>query len=154
MSATVCLNDGDTHNSPSEQAEAKFPIVVESFGSTGFRRRRPPARRARHRRITRALTPVTVNTQIERSHCPPWGLEGGGDATGNKVALRLGGNGRPIFPTPRCWWRSSSRRRVPHLAPAAAAATARRSSGRPGMVHEDVRQGYVSVEAAAERTAW
>ena len=31
MSATVCINDGDTHNSPNEQAEAKFPILVERF---------------------------------------------------------------------------------------------------------------------------
>ena len=25
MSATICINDGDTHNSPVEQVEAKFP---------------------------------------------------------------------------------------------------------------------------------
>ena len=31
VSATVCLNDGDTHNGPNEQAEAKFPIVVERY---------------------------------------------------------------------------------------------------------------------------
>jgi N-methylhydantoinase B len=31
MSATVCLNDGDTHNGPNEQAEAKFPILVERY---------------------------------------------------------------------------------------------------------------------------
>ena len=31
VSATVCLNDGDTHNGPNEQAEAKFPIFVERF---------------------------------------------------------------------------------------------------------------------------
>ena len=31
VSATVCLNDGDTHNGPNEQAEAKFPIMVERF---------------------------------------------------------------------------------------------------------------------------
>ena len=29
MSATVCLNDGDTHNSPVEATEAKSPIIVE-----------------------------------------------------------------------------------------------------------------------------
>ncbi len=31
VSATVCINDGDTHNSPSEQSEVKFPIVVERY---------------------------------------------------------------------------------------------------------------------------
>ena len=50
VSATVCLNDGDTHNGPNEQAEAKFPIVVERFELINrLRRRRPPSRRARHR---------------------------------------------------------------------------------------------------------
>ena len=31
VSGTVCINDGDTHNSPNEQAEFKFPIVVERY---------------------------------------------------------------------------------------------------------------------------
>src|SRR5262249_44430629 len=31
VSATVCLNDGDTHNSPIEHVEAKRPILVERF---------------------------------------------------------------------------------------------------------------------------
>ena len=29
MSATVCMNDGDTHNNPVEQMEAKFPLLYE-----------------------------------------------------------------------------------------------------------------------------
>ena len=50
VSGTVCINDGDTHNSPNEQAEVKFPIVVERYrAGAGFRRRRPPPRRARGR---------------------------------------------------------------------------------------------------------
>src|SRR6202167_2789655 len=31
VSATVCINDGDTHNSPCEQSEVKFPLVVERY---------------------------------------------------------------------------------------------------------------------------
>ena len=31
QSATVCMNDGDTHNSPIESVEAKFPILVDSL---------------------------------------------------------------------------------------------------------------------------
>ena len=31
MSATVCINDGDTHNSPTEQLEAKYPVLVERY---------------------------------------------------------------------------------------------------------------------------
>ena len=99
VSATVCINDGDTHNSPNEQAEAKFPLVVENYrlvpdsGGAG-----------RHRgglgveRTVRARTNVTMNTQIERAHCRPWGLEGGLEGTGNAVALRLGGAWKTDFP--------------------------------------------------------
>src|SRR5450755_3573434 len=31
VSGTVCINDGDTHNSPNEQVEAKFQLVVERY---------------------------------------------------------------------------------------------------------------------------
>ena len=50
VSATVCINDGDTHNSPNEQFEAKYPVLVESLSlMPGFRRPRPLSRRARRR---------------------------------------------------------------------------------------------------------
>ena len=31
VSVTVCINDGDTHNSPTEQLEAKYPVLVERY---------------------------------------------------------------------------------------------------------------------------
>src|ERR1700685_2944170 len=31
MSATIAINDGDTHNGPSEQVEAKYPLLVERY---------------------------------------------------------------------------------------------------------------------------
>ena len=31
MNATIAMNDGDTHNGPSEQVEAKFPLLVERY---------------------------------------------------------------------------------------------------------------------------
>src|SRR6266446_2230667 len=91
VGSTVCINDGDTHNSPNEQAEAKFPIVVERYALV------PDSGGAgRHRgglgveRVVRARANITLNTQIERAHCRPWGLEGGRDGKGNSVALRFG----------------------------------------------------------------
>ena len=45
MCATVAINDGDTHNGPTEQVEAKFPLLVEryalrqDFGGAGISRR-------------------------------------------------------------------------------------------------------------------
>ena len=47
MNATIAINDGDTHNGPSEQVEAKFPLLVESYalradsGGAGTLSRRP-----------------------------------------------------------------------------------------------------------------
>ena len=31
MSGTVCINDGDTHNSPREQLETKYPLLIERY---------------------------------------------------------------------------------------------------------------------------
>jgi N-methylhydantoinase B len=151
VSATVCINDGDTHNSPNEQAEAKFPLVVESYrlvpdsGGAG-----------RHRgglgveRVVRARTAITMNTQIERAHCKPWGLQGGLAGTGNDVALRLNGTWKTDFPNAK----------VLVAALKAGDAFRIRSGGGGGygsplereaeLVAEDVRQGYVSIAAAAE----
>ena len=116
VSATVCLNDGDTHNGPNEQAEAKFPIVVERFelipDSGGAGRHRGGLGIAR---TTRALHHVTVNTQSERAACPPWGLDGGGDATGNEVAFRVGGEWKTDFPNAKVLVAQlKAGRRVPH----------------------------------------
>src|ERR1700758_662628 len=144
VSATVCINDGDTHNSPNEQAEAKFPLLVESY------RLLPDSGGAgRHRgglgveRVVRARTAITMNTQIERAHCRPWGLQDGLAGTGNDVALRLGGQWKTDFPNAK----------VLVAALKAGDAFRIRSGGgggygspleRPAQdVQEDARQGYV-----------
>jgi N-methylhydantoinase B len=151
VSGTVAINDGDTHNSPNEQVEAKFPIVVERYalvpGSGGA---------GRHRgglgveRVVRARSHVTVNTQIDRAHCRPWGLDGGGDGKGNSVALRLGGAWKTDFPNAKVLVAQVKEGDAFRL----------RSGGGGGYgsplarpvedVRNDVRQGYVSVEDAEE----
>ena len=101
-------------------------------------------------RVTRALTNITVNTQSDRAHCHPWGLDGGGDATGNAVAFRLGGEWKTDFPNAKVL--------VAQLKPEDAFRISSGGGGGYGSpfkrpaedVREDVRQGYVSVEAAAE----
>ena len=151
VSATVCLNDGDTHNGPNEQAEAKFPILVERFelipDSGGAGRYRGGLGIAR---TMRALTPITVNTQTDRAHCRPWGLDGAGDGTGNAVAFRLGDQWKDDFPNAKVL--------VAQLKPGDAYRISSGGGGGYGSpferpaedVREDVRQGYVSVKAAAE----
>jgi N-methylhydantoinase B len=151
VSATVCINDGDTHNSPSEQSEVKFPLVVERYalipdsGGAG-----------RHRgglgleRVVRARVPMTFNSHVERAHCKPWGLNGGGDATGNEVAIRIGGKWKTDFPNAKVL--------VAHLQPGDAFRM--RSGGGGGYgspldrpiedVEADAKQGYISVAAARD----
>jgi N-methylhydantoinase B len=151
VSGTVCINDGDTHNSPNEQAEFKFPIVVERYALVA-----DSGGAGRHRgglgveRVVRARSPMVVNNQSERAHCRPWGLDGGLEGTGNAVELRTDGNWKTDFPNAKVL--------VAHLQPGDAFKI--RSGGGGGYgsplerpaarVANDVRQGYVSLAAAAE----
>jgi len=151
VSGTVCINDGDTHNSPNEQAEAKFPIVIERYAlvenSGGPGRNRGGLG---VERVVRARTNMVLNTQIERAHCRPWGLEDGREGTGNQVALRVGGDWKTDFPNAKVL--------VAALKPGDAFRV--RSGGGGGYgsplqrpmkdVQRDVEQGYISLEAAAK----
>jgi N-methylhydantoinase B len=93
---------------------------------------------------------MTMNTQVERAHCRPWGLDGGLEGTGNQVALRQSGQWKTDFPNAK----------VLVAALKADDAFLIRGGGGGGYgnplerseqeVAEDVRQGYVSVKAAAE----
>ena len=148
-SATICMNDGDTHNSPVEQLEAKFPILFEAHAL------RPDSCGAGRRRgglgienIVRARAALTLNAQIDRVQCAPWGLDGGLPAAGNSVSLRRGDTWRDDYGNAKVL----SQRLEP------GDAFAFRSGGGGGFgsplerpvaaVANDLRQGYVSPEAA------
>lgn len=93
QSATVCLNDGDTHNTPVEAAEAKAPFVVirralrpDSGGPGQFRGGLGVVQEVR------MLVAGRFESKVERTQCAPWGLAGGFEAAPNGVALvRHGG---------------------------------------------------------------
>jgi N-methylhydantoinase B len=89
MSGVICINDGDTHNSPVEASEVKSPLVVEEFslrdGSAGAGKHRGGLGM---RRVVRMETSASFNTRIERTKCAPWGLCGGKDALANRVYVR------------------------------------------------------------------
>src|SRR5215469_12977424 len=151
ISATVCINDGDTHNSPNEQTEAKFPIVVESYsliqdsGGAGKFRGGLGVERT-----SRARSHITVNSQIDRVHCKPWGLNGGLEAAGNALAIRVDGKWRDDFANAKFIFDLKKDGDAFQV----------RSGGGGGYgnpweraldaVVDDVRQGYVSIAAAAE----
>ncbi len=149
MCATVCLNDGDTHNAPSEQTEAKFPVLVEKYE---LRRDSGGAGRFRGglgvEKIVQARSSMTLNTQMERVHCQPWGLAAGLAGAGNAIRLRVGGKDLPELPNGKVY----SRRLNPGDAftlfsggGGGFGAPLERDAER---VAHDVRQGYVSREAA------
>jgi N-methylhydantoinase B len=88
MNAVIALNDGDTHNGPSEQVEAKYPLLVERYGL------RPDSGGAGTYRgglgteqVVQARHPIRFSSQMDRVRCKPWGLSGGLSGLGNSVAL-------------------------------------------------------------------
>src|SRR5262249_53550323 len=91
VSATVCINDGDTHNSPNEQAEFKFPIVVERYAlvpdSGGAGRRRGGLG---VERVVRARTNIVVTHQRCPARARPWGAQGGPGGARNAGEERHG----------------------------------------------------------------
>jgi N-methylhydantoinase B len=151
VSGTVCINDGDTHNSPNEQVEAKFPIVVERYAlipdSGGAGRRRGGLG---VERVVRARTPIVFNSQIERAHCAPWGLDGGLDATGNQVALRQGGAWKEDFPNAKVLVATIKAGDAFRLRSGGGGGYGSPLERPAGDVANDVKQGYVSPEAAAK----
>ena len=149
VSATVCINDGDTHNSPIELFETKFPVMFESYGlvpdSGGAGRHRGGLG---SRSEVRLLKDLNLSTRIERTHCRPWGLEGGLEGYGNKVELVMGGVPKDDMVNAKVF----TARLV------AGDVFGVRGGGGGGFgvpwerpaerVREDVRQGYVTLESA------
>ena len=92
MSATVCMNDGDTHNNPIEQMEAKFPLM---YLKHGLRQNSGGPGRFRGglgtEQIIMARSGMNFNAQVDRMHCQPWGLDGGLSGMGNQVNLNQSG---------------------------------------------------------------
>jgi N-methylhydantoinase B len=151
MSATVCINDGDTHNSPTEQLEAKYPVLVERYA---LREDSGGAGRFRGglgcEQVVQALAPFQLTTRIDRVHCRPWGLDGGQDAAGNGIGLRRGGTWQHDFPNAKVF----------NVRLKTGDAYMMRSGGGggfgaplqrdPALVARDVREGYVSRAAALD----
>jgi N-methylhydantoinase B len=91
-----------------------------------------------------------VNNQSDRAHCRPWGLDGGLEAAGNAVELRIDGRWKTDFPNAKVL--------IAQLKPGDAFKI--RSGGGGGYgsplerpvdeVENDVRQGYVTLAAALE----
>jgi N-methylhydantoinase B len=151
MSATVCMNDGDTHNHPIEQVEAKFPLLFERHCL-----REDSGGAGRHRgglgteQVVRARSTIVMNVQVDRMHCPPWGLEGGLPGAGNAVALRLSGADKTGLPNAKVLTQRLQKGDAFILRAGGGGGFGPPFERDPRKVAHDVRQGYVSAGAAAE----
>jgi N-methylhydantoinase B len=149
MNATIAMNDGDTHNGPSEQVEAKYPLLVERYalrpdsgGAGGFRGGLGTEQ------VVQARADIRFNAQIDRVKCRPWGLFGGLPAAGNGVAIHRFGEDEHNFPSGKAF----------NLVLHSGDAYILRSGGGGGFgspldrdlaaLENDVHQGYVTREAA------
>jgi len=148
MNAVVCSNDGDTHNSPCEQLEVKYPILIEKHelrsDSGGAGRYRGGLGTET---VVRALSPIIVSCNTDRMHCAPWGLHGGSEGLGNLVTVELGAESVVG---------ANSKIRAQRLKPGEAI-TLRTGGGGgfgpptdrdPSRVADDVRQGYIGRDSA------
>jgi N-methylhydantoinase B len=148
--STIAMNDGDTHNGPSEQVEAKYPLLVERYAL-----RPDSGGPGRFRgglgceQVVQARHVLRFNSQMDRVKCKPWGLESGLSGYGNSVAIhRFGKSEEQRFHN------GKALNQVLH----AGDAYVLRSGGGggfgspldrdPASLERDVRCGYVSKEAA------
>ncbi|MCW5689443.1 MAG: hydantoinase B/oxoprolinase family protein [Pseudolabrys sp.] len=150
MSATIAMNDGDTHNGPSEQVEAKYPLLVERYclrpDSGGAGRFRGGLGTEQ---VMQAINQINFSSQMDRVKCKPWGLFEGLSGFGNSVAIHRGGaSEETLFPNGKAF----------NQVLKAGDAYILRSGGGGGYgsplerdiasVERDVRCGYVTREQA------
>ena len=149
MNATIAINDGDTHNGPSEQVEAKYPLLVERYalrpdsGGAGKFRGGLGAEQ-----VVQVRGQISFNAQMDRVKCRPWGLFGGLAGFGNSVAIHRFGEEEQRFDNGKAF----------DLVLKPGDAYILRSGGgggfgspldrEPEKVAHDVRQGYITKESA------
>ncbi len=151
MSATICVNDGDTHNTPVETMELKQPVVIERYAlrddSGGAGRWRGGLGVVQECRV---LPASRLDAQIERTQSAPWGLFGAREGLPNNLTIRRGGG--PELPLET----GTGKTFGVQLQPGDSYVLRTGGGGGYGPAHErpvervaeDVRQGYVSRQMA------
>jgi N-methylhydantoinase B len=149
VSVTVCINDGDNHNSPSEQLEAKYPVLVERYSiredSSGPGKTRGGLGAEM---VVQALSPFSLTTRIDRMHCKPWGLEGGGEAAGNSIGIRRNGRWEVDLPNAKIFNVRLNRGDAYMMQSGGGGGFGDPTERDPQLVAGDVREGYVSRAVA------
>ena len=151
MCATIAINDGDTHNAPSEQTEAKYPVIIERYAL-----REDSGGAGKHRgglgceQVVRARSEIMFNAQIDRVECRPWGLFGGLSALGNEVELERNGE-RERFASGKVLSQKLVADHVYTLRSGGGGGFGNPLDRKLEFVEDDVRQGYVTRKAARDK---
>ncbi|MEJ8570010.1 hydantoinase B/oxoprolinase family protein [Microbaculum marinum] len=146
---TIAINDGDTHNGPSEQVEVKYPLLVERYGlyedSGG-----PGTFRGGLGAVytVRARGDIMLNAQIERVISRPWGLAGGLSGAGNQVTVQHAGGDEDYFPSGKVLSRRIRGGDSFTLRSGGGGGYGSPLDRDPSRVEDDVIHGYVSREKA------
>ena len=149
MSATVCMNDGDTHNNPIEQMEAKFPLM---YLKHGLRQNSGGPGRFRGglgtEQIIMARSGMNFNAQVDRMHCQPWGLDGGLSGLGNQVNLNQSGEVLDKFTNAKVLLKRLNKGDTFTLLTGGGGGFGPPDERDPERVKNDLRQEYICKESA------
>ncbi len=151
VNATIAINDGDTHNGPSEQVEAKFPLLVERYAL------RPDSGGAGKFRgglgteqIVQMRGKISFNAQMDRVRCRPWGLYDGLAGFGNAVAIHRFGEDEQGFQNGKAFDQVLEPGDAYIIRSGGGGGYGSPLEREPEKVERDVHQGYVT-KAAAEK---
>jgi len=153
MSATIAINDGDTHNGPSEQVEAKYPLLIERYTL------RPDSGGAGEFRgglgteqVVQAINEIKFSSQMDRVKCKPWGLLDGLSGEGNSVAIHRNGQDKEThFPNGKAFNQTLKPGDAYILRSGGGGGYGTPLKRDLGRLESDVRNGYVS-QAEAEKS--
>ena len=98
--------------------------------------------------VVQALTPFSLTTRIDRMHCKPWGLEGGKEAAGNGIGIRTKDEWQRDLPNAKVFNVRINRGDAYMMQSGGGGGFGNPFERDPELVAEDVREGYVSREAA------
>ena len=100
--------------------------------------------------VVQARSPININIQVDRVHCPPWGLAGGHAGASNQVALRIAGREIGDLPNAKVLMKRLDRGDAITIRAGGGGGFGPPQERDPDAVAHDVRQGYVSLAIARD----
>ncbi|HEY7063042.1 MAG TPA: hydantoinase B/oxoprolinase family protein [Chloroflexota bacterium] len=149
-SAGPSIAQGDIQNAPIELQEATYPLRIEKCelrtdsGGAGEYRGGLGVET-----VYRALADITVKTRLSRSLCPPWGLAGGEAGEIATIQLQQPGGAPESIQIANAYALRKDGEGVVNTA--GGGGWGDPFARDPARVAADVRDGYVSLDAARER---